>query len=145
VDQKWLMEKVTKLSKYKNYLMALQSEKDVSNGRIDPSRENNSIYNIQQERQEEGTPEESLEPINGGGNQSFTDSRSGSYVTYYKNQHELYQLQYDTAQEERMMQYDNENQQFEINNEEGGQISLAPLDYNKIKMFIFHSQEEIKV
>ena len=120
--------------------MHLQNEKDANEGNIDASRAASAIY---QERQDERMGDESIEQVHGVGNASFTDSRSGSYVTYYKNQKDLYQLQYDTAQEERMRQYDYENQQMEMTGEE--QMSLAPLDYNNIKLFIFHSQEEVKV
>lgn len=57
----------------------------------------------------------------------------------------MYQIQYDAAQEEQMRQYDYENQQNMDDLSDERQLMLAPLDYNKIKLFIFHSQEEAKV
>lgn len=142
VDQKWLMESVDKLTRYKKFLMDLQKEKDATDRTMDKSRGNSAIY---QERQNDEFPEDSIDPNrNNVNNGSFSDSRSASYVTYYKNQHDLYQLQYDTAQEERMRQYDYENQQMgDMDGER--QLTLAALDYNKIKLFIFNSQEEAKV
>lgn len=140
VDQKWLMEQVAKLTKYKKFLVDLQKEKDVTDGIISQSRGNSAIY---QDRGNDKFPEESIEP-HGIGNGSFSDTRSGSYVTYYKNQHDLYQLQYDTAQEARIGQEYYDGQHMEEMEDER-QLTLAPLDYNKIKMFIFHSQEESKV
>lgn len=141
VDQKWLMESVAKLSKYKKFLMDLQKEKDMNNPVSDHTRDTSPAY---QNRQHDDFPEESIDPNQGIGNGSFSDSRSASYVTYYKNQHDLYQLQYDTAQEERMRQYDYDGQQME-EMEDHREMNFVPLDYKKIKMFLFHSQEEAKV
>ena len=142
VDQKWLMESVDKLTRYKKFLMDLQKEKDATDRTMDKSRGNSAIY---QERQHDEFPEDSIDPNrNNVNNGSFSDSRSASYVTYYKNQHDLYQLQYDTAQEERMRQFDYENQQMgDMDGER--QLTLAALDYKKIKLFLFNSQEEAKV
>jgi LisH domain-containing protein ARMC9 len=141
VDQKWLMESTAKLSKYKKFLMDLKKEKDATDGMIDRSRGNSAIY---PDRSHGEFNDESNDPNYNIGNGSFSDSRSASYVTYYKNQHDLYQLQYDTAQEERMRQYDYEEHQMEGIDDERS-LPLVPLDYNKIKLFIFHSQEETKV
>lgn len=140
VDQKWLMEVVAKLSKYKQFLLDFQKGKDAI-GVMNQSRGNSAVY---QERPDGAFPEASMDQAHGMGDGSFSDSRSASYVTYYKNQHDLYQIQYDTAQEEHMRQYDFENQQME-DMDGDRQLTLAPLDYNKIKLFIFHSQEEAKV
>lgn len=141
VDQKWLMESTAKLSKYKKFLMDLKKEKDATDGILDRSRGNSAIY---PDRSHGEFHDESNDPNYNMGNGSFSDSRSASYVTYYKNQHDLYQLQYDTAQEERMRQYDYEEHQMEGIDDERN-LPLVPLDYNKIKLFIFHSQEEAKV
>lgn len=140
VDQKWLMEKVGKINRYKKFLMDLQKEKVVTDDII-KSRGNSAIY---QDRQHDDFPEESMDHGHNVGNGSFSDSRSASYVTYYKNHHDLYQIQYDTAQEEHMRQYDYENQHMEDMDDER-QLTLAALDYNKIKMYIFHAQDEAKV
>ena len=142
VNQKWLADTVGKLDKFKKFLMMLQKEKIASDDMMAKSRQNSAIY---QDRHQEDFPDNSIDPMkNNMGDGSFSDSRSASYVSYYKNQHDLYQLQYDAAQEERMRQYDYETQYVE-NLSEDRQLVLAPLDYNKIKLFIFHSQEEEKV
>lgn len=123
--------------------MDLQKEKDATDMSMDKSRGNSAIY---QDRQQDEFPEDSASQARGNaGNRSFvSESRPASYVTYYKNQHDLYQLQYDTAQEERMRQYDYDNQHMEDMDGER-HLTLAALDYKKIKLFIFHSQEEAKV
>ena len=44
VDQKWLMESVDKLTRYKKFLMDLQKEKDATDRTMDKSRGNSAIY-----------------------------------------------------------------------------------------------------
>jgi len=141
VDQKWLMDQVGKLTRYKKYLNDLQKEMDATNVKNDRSRQNSAITQNQSQGGDFG--DESVDPGYNMGNGSFSDSRSASYVSYYKNPNDMYHMQYDTAQDERMQQYNYENQQMEGIDDR--QQTLAPLDYNKIKMFIFHSQEEAKV